>query len=220
MTKIITHELLRSWLPCNGGYKRFCELFPEGADLKTAVEGLVAEGHDDWGYWLFTRCRDKGLFGEYTANGYRNAGNGNAGNGNAGHWNAGNRNAGDWNAGNGNAGHFNTTTPDTILVFNKPCSVADWDSAKKPDFLYFETNEWIDERNMSDEEKIANPKFYVMGGYLKNIDFKTAFKKAWKNADKKNRALIKKLPNFDAEIFFEISGIYLREGRSGNSGEL
>jgi len=43
MTEIITHELLRSWSPCTGGYKRFCELFPEGTDLKTAIEGLVAD---------------------------------------------------------------------------------------------------------------------------------------------------------------------------------
>ena len=270
MTEIITPELLRSWSPCTGGYKRFCELFPDGADLKTAVDGLVTDGHDDWGYWLFSRCRDRGMFIEYTAKGYqnvghrnagnRNAGNRNAGNWNAGNWNAGNRNAGhrnagDWNAGNWNAGnqnagnwnagnwnaghqnagnwnagdrnagnwnagnwnacnwnagHFNTTTPDTILVFNKPCSVEEWDRAEKPRFLYFDTSQWIYESDMSNEEKIANPKFYVMGGYLKSIDFKTAFQKSWDEADEKDRALIKNLPNFDAEIFFEISGIDLR----------
>jgi len=63
---------------------------------------------------------------------------------------------------------------------------------------------------MSNEEKIANPKFSVMGGYLKSIDFKTAFRKSYDNANKKDRKLIKNLPNFDAEIFFEISGIDLR----------
>jgi len=196
MTEIITHELLRSWSPCTGGYKRFCELFPEGTDLKTAIEGLVADGHDDWGYWLFSRCRDRGRFVEYTAKGYQNAGN--------------------WNAGDQNAGHFNTTTPDMILVFNKPCSVEEWNSAEKPDFLYFDTTQWVSESNMSDEERISNPKFYVMGGYLKNIDFKTAFRKSWDDADKKERALVKNLPNFDAEIFFEISGIDLRGEQNEN----
>lgn len=220
MTEIITPELLRSWLPCAAVYKRFCELFPEGTDLKTAVEGLVADDHDDWGYWLFSCCQDKGLFSEYTANGYRNDGNWNVGSSNAGNWNTGDCNAGNWNAGSSNVGnwnvgrrnvgHFNTTTPDTILVFNKPCSVEEWDRAKKPNFLYFDTTQWVYESNMSDEEKIANPKFSVTGGYLKEIDYKDAFKKSWDNANKKDRELIKNLPNFDAEIFFEISGIDLR----------
>ena len=210
MTEIITPGLLRSWSPCEGGYTRFCELFPEGTDLKTAVEGLVADGHDDWGCWLFSCCRDKGLFGEYTANGYRNAGDGNAGSWNVGSWNVGSLNVGSWNVGNRNVGHFNTTPPDTILVFNKPCSVEEWNRAEKPNFLYFDIAQWIYESDMSNEEKIANPKFSVTGGYLKEIDYKDAFKKSWDEADEKDRALIKNLPNFDAEIFFEISGIDLR----------
>jgi len=98
MTEIITPELLRSWSPSTEGYKRFCELFPDGADLKTAIEGLVADGHDGWGYWLFSRCRDEGLFEEYTATGYQNSGDGNVGN----------QNAGSWNVGSQNVGHFNT----------------------------------------------------------------------------------------------------------------
>jgi len=260
MTEIITPELLSSWSPCDGVYKRFCELFSDGADLKTAVDRLVADDHDDWGYWLFSCCQDKGLFSEYTANGYRNAGDCNAGNRNSGNcntgdrnsgdwnsgdrntgnwnlgnwnlgdrnsgswnagdrnsgsWNAGDRNSGNWNlgswnAGDRNSGHFNTTTPDTILVFNKPCSVEEWDRAEKPNFLYFLTSQWVYESDMSNEEKIANPKFFVMGGYLKSIDYKIAFKKSYDNAGKKDRELIKNLPNFDAEIFFEISGIDLR----------
>ena len=285
MTKIITHNLLRSWSPCSDGYKRFCELFPEGADLKTAVEGLISDGHNDWGYWLFSKCRDKGLFSEYAANGdinsghwnsgnwnsgnwnsghwnsgdmnsgYRNSGDinsgdrnsgnwnsgnmnsgdinsgdrnsghwnsgdinsgdRNSGNWNSGHWNSGDRNSGDrnsgnWNSGNWNSGHFNTKSPDTILVFNKPCSVEEWNGAKKPDFLYFSTTEFIQERDMSDAEKIENPKFYVIGGYLKTIPYKKAFQKSWENASAEDRELVKKLPNFDADVFFKISGIKVR----------
>jgi len=67
MSEIITHALLKSWSACSEGYNRFCELFPEGADLKTAVEGLVNDGHDGWGKWLFDRCKEKSLFSEYVA---------------------------------------------------------------------------------------------------------------------------------------------------------
>lgn len=67
--EIITCKLLKSWNPCADGYERFCELFPKGADLQTAIDGLAEDGHDDWGYWLFQRCQEKGLFPDTTAQG-------------------------------------------------------------------------------------------------------------------------------------------------------
>lgn len=200
--KLITHELLKSWRPCADGYNRFCELFPEGATLEVAIEGLVADNHDDWGYWLFNQCRERKLFNEFVSKGYRNAGDLNAGN-----RNAGNRNAGDWNAGNRNAGHFNTITPDEIMVFNRPCKREMWDTAYKPSFLYFDLCVWISETEMTDQEKVENPKFYVAGGYLKKRDYKEAFRASWDNADKKERMRVKDLPNFNAALFKEISGI-------------
>lgn len=53
--ELITKELLRSLNPCADGYKRFCELFHNGATLTNAIDGLVKDGHDDWGRWLFQR---------------------------------------------------------------------------------------------------------------------------------------------------------------------
>ncbi len=54
--KLITRELLIEWNACAQGIQRFCELFPDGADLKTAIEVLVNDGHNDWGVWLFKKC--------------------------------------------------------------------------------------------------------------------------------------------------------------------
>jgi len=248
---IITIDLLRSWHPCEDGYRRYCDLFPDGADLKTATDGLEADGHYEWSLWLFKKARASGLFFKETASGHRNTGHRNTGgqntghrntghrntgdqntghrntghrntgrrntghwntgHWNTGHWNTGDQNTGHWNTGDQNTGHFNTLTPDTILAFNKPCSREEWDNATIPDFLYFSPTEWIYDSAMTDQEKIDNPKFYVAGGYLKKIDYKAAFQKAWDESDAEDRALVEKLPNFDADIFLEISGIDVRK---------
>jgi len=193
---IITHDLLRSWSPCQDGYRRFCELFPSGADLKTAMNGLIADGHDDWSYWLFCKCRDNKMFLDIVSAGYRNSGD----------WNSGYR-----NSGNRNSGFFNTDTPQTVRVFGKDCPRDVWESAPKPDFLFFDLTYWVDESEMTEAEKAADPHFYVRGGQLRKRDYKEAFKLSWENADKENRELIRKLPNFDADIFYKISGIDLRD---------
>ena len=86
----------------------------------------------------------------------------------------------------------------------------DFEKCVKPEFLYFELCYWVDELEMTDEEKKDDPNFYVRGGQLRKRDYKEAFKLAWENADKENRELIRLIPGFDAEIFYEISGIDLR----------
>ena len=139
--------------------------------------------------------------------GNRNAGDMNAGNWNAGNWNAGNMNAGNWNAGNRNTGHFNTKNPSVINVFNKSCEIEDWEKAYKPSFLYFSLCLWISADDMDDEEKEKHPEHKTAGGYLKKLSYKEAFMNSWKNADREDRYRIKDLPNFDKDIFFELSGI-------------
>ena len=137
-----------------------------------------------------------------------NSGYGNSGDGNSGYWNSGNRNSGDWNSGDRNSGYLNTITPDTILVFNKECSREIWNKAIKPDFMYFNVlNKFIYTCDMTDEEKENNPDHETLGGYLRKMTYKEAWKYSWNNADKENRKLVLKLPNFDNEIFKEITGI-------------
>lgn len=54
---IITSSILKEWQACTDCFRRFCELFPNGADLKTAAEKLAEDGHSDWSIWLFEQCR-------------------------------------------------------------------------------------------------------------------------------------------------------------------
>ncbi len=123
--------------------------------------------------------------GDYNS-GHYNSGNWNIGNWNIGNWNSGNRNSGDsnsgdWNACDYEAGAFNTEQSELIRVFNKPCLRSDWENASKPSFLYFDVDA--------------------------AIGYKASFQKSFESADAEQIAMLKALPNFDADVFFDISGI-------------
>ena len=143
--------------------------------------------------------------------GNRNTGNCNAGNCNAGNCNAGNRNTGncntgDWNAGNRNTGFFNTKTP-AITIFNKPIDVNIEDIAF-PDFLYFDLIKLVYKEEATDEEKeIYEKEIKTFGCFLKKLEYKEAFRLAWDKASPEEHKKLLKLPNWDNEVFKEISGI-------------
>jgi hypothetical protein len=137
-----------------------------------------------------------------------NSGDRNSGHRNSGDWNSGHRNSGDWNSGDQNTGYFNSITPDNILVFNKKCKRQKWEEAEKPYFINnILTTEWISWSDMTDEEKKADPNAFVREGYLKTYSYKEAWQNAYKEASKEDIKLLKALPNFNADVFFEITGI-------------
>ena len=174
-----------------------------------------------------TGCSNTGYYntGNYNTGhsntGFNNTGNCNTGHSNTGNLNAGDLNAGDFNTGNWNTvnketGFFNTIKSETIRVFNKKCSTESWNNAKKPSFLFFKVAEWVYSKDMSEKEKNDNPSYKTTGGYLKKLDYKEAFQKSFAKASKEDIELLKKLPNFDAEVFKEISGIDLSEKSCNN----
>ena len=156
----------------------------------------------------------------YSNTGNSNPGHGNSGNSNTGNWNPGHRNTGNWNVCDRETGFFNTQEIKTIRVFNKDCAVAVWDQADKPCFLHFDLTEWICEGDMTDQEKIDNNTFHITGGYLKSYEYKEAFQKSWDEAGEEDRAKLFELPNFDAEVFKEISGIDVTESPKSCAGKI
>jgi hypothetical protein len=155
-------------------------------------------GHRNSGHWNSGNWNS----GDWNS-GHRNSGNWNSGNWNSGDWNSGN-----WNSGNWNSGFFNSITPDEIIIFNKPCKREIWNNATKPDFICnIILNEWIDWSGMTDDEKKQYPNAYVCKGYLKKYEYKEAWQNAYKKATKEDIKLLKALPNFDAKVFEEITGI-------------
>jgi hypothetical protein len=136
-----------------------------------------------------------------------NSGDRNSGDMNSGDRNSGDRNSGDWNSGDRNSGFFNTKTPSHILVFDALCNKEDFDNWDEPDFLNFDLCVWVEESNMTEQQKIDDPNFFIRGGQLQTKDYKKAFQESYNNATDKDKAKIKNCPNFDADKFYEISGI-------------
>jgi hypothetical protein len=168
-------------------------------------------GNWNSGHWNSGHSNSGDRNSGHRNSGHWNSGNSNSGNSNSGNWNSGNRNSGNWNSGNWNSGMFNSITPDTILIFNKPCKRNIWESALKPDFIFnIATTQWISWSSMTDDEKKENKDAFVTDGYLKRIDYKEAWKTAYENATKEDIQLLKALPNFNKKVFEEISGIKIK----------
>ena len=135
-----------------------------------------------------------------------NSGNCNSGNWNSGDWNSGYWNSGDWNSGDWNSGYFNSDEP-LVRIFNK-----DTDKKREeinfPSFLYFDLTVWVSHDTATDEEKEQHKtEIETCGGFLKTLEYKEAFRLAWDKAGKEEHKKLLDLPNWDNEIFKEISGI-------------
>lgn len=91
-------------------------------------------------------------------------------------------------------------------MFNKPTDKK-WDDIDHPHFNEFYLTKWISEDEMTDEEKKADPNFYVKKGYLKTYTWKEAWANFWKDTDETNRKKFLALPNFDAVVFKNITGV-------------
>ena len=140
-----------------------------------------------------------------------NSGDGNSGSCNSGDRNSGNRNSGDWNSGNWNSGDcnsgdFNTDSP-LVRIFNKETNVPRSD-IDFPSFLYFDLTVWVSHDTATDKEKEEHKTdIETCGGFTKAIPYKEAFRIAWDKAGKEEHKKLLNLPNWNNEIFMEISGI-------------
>ena len=71
----------------------------------------------------------------------------------------------------------------------------------------YENNWWIYSQNMSEEEKAAHPEHTTTGGYIKSIPFKDACALMWQNLTEEEKQKVREIPNFDAGIFYRITGV-------------
>ena len=151
-----------------------------------------------------------------------NNGDWNIGDYNIGKLNIGNRNIGNRNSGNRNSGYLNSDTP-TVRIFNKDTGISydDFNTNIFPKFFYFDcfTTEWVSKENMTDEEKQENPWYDVVWWYIKKLIPKMntkeskkeymhkAWRASWDKATDEDRRRVYDIPNWDNEIFKQISGI-------------
>ena len=157
--------------------------------------------------------------------GNRNTGDCNTGDCNTGDWNTGNRNTGDcntgdWNTGDWNKSSFNTgcfnTEEQKIMLFNKPSDMtySEWldsDARYLLNQIPKDVVEWVYEEDMTDEEKATHPTYETTGGYLKVLDESECGQLWWGSLSDRRKEIIKAIPNFDAEIFFQCTGVRVDE---------
>ena len=140
-----------------------------------------------------------------------NSGNWNSGNRNSGNRNSGNRNSGDWNSGNWNSGNwnsgfFNSDEP-CVRMFNK-MTEKKRNEITIPSWCYIDLTVWVSHDTATDKEKEEHRKeMETCGGYLKTLEYKQAWRIAWDKADKDQHKELLELPNWNNEVFKEITGI-------------
>ena len=212
---------------------RYYDFDPNNHVAEVIAHGTVAEGEDKcatnkleivreipWAEVLEIVNTGKACTGRCNSGDW-NSGNRNSGNRNSGDWNSGNRNSGNRNSGNRNSGDwnktsfsngcFNTVSP-KIYMFNKPTdwTLEQWFNCRAR-YLLNQIEDcpleyvWFD--TMSDEEKAAHPEAETTGGYLKERTTADNARKWWAGLSADDRNIIFSLPNFDAAIFKEITGI-------------
>ena len=140
----------------------------------------------------------------------------NSGNWNSGDWNSGDCNSGDWNAASFSNGCFNTVSP-KIYMFNKPTdwTFEQWFNCRARRLLNEIEDcplEYVYLSDMTDEEKAEHPEAETTGGYLKDRTTADNARKWWAGLSADDRNVILSLPNFDAAIFKEITGIDVSNG--------
>ena len=140
--------------------------------------------------------------------GYLNSGNANSGDCNSGDNNSGNANSGDWNKCDGSNGIFCTEEP-TIRIFDKDTGMT-LNEFRKSKYgkalrsVKLKLTEWI---KYTEEEMEEDKNKRLIGGYLKEYSYKEACANWWIELTEENKEIIMSIPNFDADKFYEITGI-------------
>ena len=135
-----------------------------------------------------------------------NSGSWNSGDWNSGDCNSGNWNSGSWNSGDCNSGFFNSDKP-YVRMFNRMTDKKEED-IDIPSWCYFDLTEWVSHDTATEEEKQKHKaEIETCGGFLKPINYKDAWRHAWNRASIEERKKLFDLPNWDNQVFKEITGI-------------
>ena len=178
-------------------------------------------GEYNSGYWNSGDFNSGNLNSGNYNSGVKNSGNFNRGNFNSGNNNSGNCNTGDYNNGCWNSGDWNkcnfsngcfNTVESKIYLFNKPSEWTYWDWRNSMAYVILDNMpnnilEHVMWENMTDEEKNAHPEAEIIGGYLKKLNKFECNIEWWRDLSDEEKAIITSIPNFDKEIFKEITGI-------------
>ncbi len=163
-------------------------------------------GNSNSGDYNSGYCNSGDYNSGYCNSGWYNSGWFNSGNSNSGDYNSGNSNSGDCNSGNRNSGWFNTNEP-KMRFFNKDSEYTYSEFSKKFSFISPDLKicSWVEFKDLDKSEQSETSQ--QMGGLLKTLSYKEAWKEYWSRASESDKEWFTTLPNFDEKIFEEITGI-------------
>lgn len=96
-------------------------------------------------------------------------------------------------------------------MFNKETSFKRSD-IHFPFWLNFDLTVWVSHDTATDKEKeVYKNEIEVCGGFLKTLEYKETFRLAYSKTNDEEKVELFNLPNFDKEVFQEISGIDVTE---------
>ena len=145
--------------------------------------GRYNSGNYNSGHWNSGNCNP----------GHYNSGDCNSGDYNSGYYNSGSHNSGHYNSGNCNSGLFNRNSP-KLRIFEKETDLTMTEFRKKYGY----------------------PEVYpILTGYKNNKlvthEYKDAWQIMWNKATDEQKQWYLDLPNFDPQVFCEITSIDVRE---------
>ena len=141
-----------------------------------------------------------------------NSGLFNSGSRNSGSRNLGSRNSGDCNSGDCNSGFFNKTNNSNGVFCNKEPKICIFNIQTDWTLSEFRMTEYYDAIFSSDfpltewESFEESPENGV-DGKLKVNTYKEACRCWWDGVSEENKKIIKEIPNFDIDVFCDITGI-------------
>lgn len=173
--------------------------------------GIFNIGNHNTGNFNF----GKNNTGDYNE-GDSNTGNNNSGIRNSGDFNIGHYNTGDFNIGNYLTGSFNTI-PQPVYLFNKPTNLTLEQISSLPGVIllkntlkavrYYE-EDMANCSRLSSSFRYEVTKLPVKTHYYSPKQLhKMAWLRAWTNLSESDKQKIYDIPNFDKEVFYEITGI-------------
>ena len=178
-------------------------LFNSGSyNIGYCNSGDYNSGDCNSGYYNSGDCNSGVYNTGYRNSGGRNSGDRNTGSYNSGSYNSGHRNSGYYNSGDYNSGVFNKTNNSNGVFCNK-----------EPKLCIFNI-----QTDWTLEEFYASKYCYAImssdfplteweENSLKNHTYEEACRRWWSGMSAENKAIIKDIPNFDIDVFCDITGI-------------
>jgi hypothetical protein len=144
----------------------------------------------------------------YRNSGDCNSGNRNSGDCNSGDCNSGNRNSGYCNSGYCNSGEFNSCNRSAGVFMSKRISFEAFNKSLTEE----EFNELINSRGYRICRRFELVRFRIRAktgkfGDFRYLSYKSSWNYFWYKLSFEERMEIRKMPHFDKDVFFEITGI-------------